>query len=361
LSGIIMPMSSVKNLLFMRFNRSVLLLAILLIAVFSFGTGYLFFYHYPSLKTLEEGNAIGISEKKFVSALDGSAVNSIAGVAPRIVAVMIDNHPDARPGFGLSKAKVVYEAPVEGGFTRYMAIFNSKQTIDKVGSVRSARPYFLDWAQEYGNALYMHSGGSPEALALIKTRGISDANEFYWGNYFWRAADKDAPHDLYSKSDNWLKIMDKTGSSSTFAASAGWKFAKLIGGSLAEKKEIKITYNYTYEVMWKYDSKALNFVRYVNGEQQLDGDGLEVRASNILVQYTGVRVIDEVGRKKIDTIGTGSALILRKGEAMEGSWKKTTLAGRTRFYNKQNRETVLIPGNTWVEIVPEDAKVEITN
>jgi len=346
----------------MRINRSVLALVILLIVSISVGIGYVFFYYYPSLETLEAAGAnLGISGRKFISALDGNTVNSIADVAPRIIAVMIDNHPDARPEFGLAKAKVVYEAPVEGEFTRYMAIFNSKQKIDQVGPIRSARPYYLDWLQEYGNALYMHSGGSPEALDLIKTRGISDANEFYWGDYYWRAADRDAPHNLYSKSDNWLKIMDKTGSSSTFTASRSWKYAKLIGRSLAAKKEIKITYNSTYAVTWKYDPKALNFVRYINGEKELDGDGSEIRTRNILVQYVGVQVIDDIGRKQIDTVATGSAMIARKGEAIQGSWKKTSQTSRTRFYNKKNQEVVLIPGNTWVEIVPEDAKVEVTN
>ena len=82
------------------------------------------------------------------------------------VAVMIDNKYEARPWSGLSYAGLVFEAPVEGGITRFLAVYSSSREIKKIGPVRSIRPYYLDWASGYG-ALMAHIGGSPAALADI--------------------------------------------------------------------------------------------------------------------------------------------------------------------------------------------------
>ena len=108
-------------------------------------------------------------------------------------AVMIDNHPDARPSSGLAAANLVFEVPVEGGMTRYMAVFDATTTVDQIGPVRSARPYFVELADALG-AVYAHVGGSPDGLNLITSLPkFRDLNEFWNGKYFWRSAKRDAP------------------------------------------------------------------------------------------------------------------------------------------------------------------------
>ena len=93
------------------------------------------------------------------------------------------------------------------------------------------------------------------------------------------------------------------------------------------------------------------------------GDGAEVRARNILVQITSVKEIngDDKGRVEIVTIGSGEAIILKKGAVIYGTWKKSSLSGRTRFYDKNKKEILLAPGNTWVEVVPKEVNVQVTN
>jgi hypothetical protein len=105
---------------------------------------------------------------------------------------MIDNSVFARPPSALSRAGLVYEAEVEGNATRLMAIFSSGKDLNEIGPVRSARPYFIEWAKEFG-APYVHCGGSPEALAILAKGGIIDINEFYGGAYFWR----DETHEIF--------------------------------------------------------------------------------------------------------------------------------------------------------------------
>jgi len=248
--------------------------------------------------------------------------------------------------------------------TRYLAIFDSRQVVAEVGPVRSARAYFLDWLQEYGNGLYLHSGGSPEALALIKSRKIFDANEFFWGEYYWRSSSRFAPHNLYTSSDNWGKIVGKYGSTSTlFTTDKAWKYSRLIGATIGTSSILKIPYDAYYTVTWDYDTKNLNYVRSINDEKEIDRDGSQVTARNILVQITNVADVanDDKGRQAIVTVGSGDAMILKKGSVVYGTWKKSSLAGRTRFYDGAGKEVVLVPGNTWVQVVPKEVNVQVSN
>lgn len=83
-----------------------------------------------------------------------------------VVAVMIDDHPAARPQSGFNDASVVWQAPAEGGIPRYMMWFQDSVP-PAVGPVRSARLYFVAWASEW-DAVYAHVGGSPQAMKLLR-------------------------------------------------------------------------------------------------------------------------------------------------------------------------------------------------
>ena len=337
---------------------------IILLALISVvGIGCVFFYYYPSKELLQatSNSDFLITAVKYTNGLDGKAVNAKADSVLQVVGVMIDNHPDALPESGISQAKIVYEAPVEGGLTRYLAIFDSRQTVAEVGPVRSARAYFLDWLQEYGNGLYMHSGGSPEALSAIKAKNIFDANEFFLGQYYWRSTERQAPHNLYTSSENWQKISGKK--DNLFTANKAWKYTGIVGKTIAGKSKITIPFSESYEATWTYDAKALNYWRSINDEKEMDKDGTEVRARNILIQITSVKEIngDDKGRVEIVTVGSGEAIILKKGAVIYGTWKKKSLGDGTRFYDKNKKEVRLAPGNTWVEVVPTTVNVQVTN
>ncbi|MGH7233990.1 MAG: DUF3048 domain-containing protein, partial [Candidatus Saccharimonadales bacterium] len=101
-----------------------------------------------------------------------------------ITAVMVENTPDARPQSGLSQAGVVFEALAEGGVTRFMALFQD-QLPTYVGPVRSARPYFIDWALGF-DAPYAHVGGSPDALSEIKSFSVKDMDYMTYPSYYTR-------------------------------------------------------------------------------------------------------------------------------------------------------------------------------
>ena len=327
--------------------------------------GLIVFCYYPFGLDMEASTgSYAINATRYSSALDGMPVSRKTETNPQVVAVMIDNHPDARPQFGLAAAKVVYEAPVEGGITRYMAIFDSRQSIAQVGPVRSARPYFLDWLEEYGRGVYMHSGGSPDALAQIPQRNIFDANEFYYGGYYWRSSDRQAPHNLYSKSDLWQSFVEKYATSTdAMPVGSGWKFSATAAQGGSPQQAVAIYYGGDYVVSWKYDAKTGNYVRYVNGVKYADAGGSEIRAKNVIVQYAAVSVIDEEGRRAVATTGGGDARVLQGGQMIRAVWTKTSVTDRTRFYpaSTPGSEIGLLPGAVWIEVVPKETNVIITN
>ncbi len=289
------------------------------------------------------------------SALDGLPVSSADEVSPQVVGVMIDNHPDARPQSGITAAKIVYEAPAEGGITRYFALFDSSQDVAKVGPVRSARPYFIDWLEEY-SGMYMHCGGSPDGLAKIQADQVFDMDEMKNGQYFWRDDSRIAPHNLYTKSDFWNKALAKnTNKQNKF--STGWKFGDKSNSLNSVVSSVEIDYLQDYVVNWKYDVTNKNYNRFIN-DQQMTSDGVAVNADNVIVQYVKSKAVDDYGRLDITTAGNGSMRIMRDGISYLGNWRKEN--GRTRFYDSNGQELNLKPGTTWIQIIPDNIKIKIT-
>lgn len=151
---------------------------------------------------VEGGGEAEVAVSGFRHPLDGAAVGEETEDLPGVYAVMIDNAVDAWPPSGIERAFLVIEAPVEAGIPRYEAFFaaDAAEAVDKIGPVRSARPYFVDWANEF-DALYAHVGGSNAALEVISSTGTFDLNEFYNASSFWRASDRYAPHNAYTSTE----------------------------------------------------------------------------------------------------------------------------------------------------------------
>ncbi|MCX6779946.1 MAG: DUF3048 domain-containing protein [Candidatus Magasanikbacteria bacterium] len=292
---------------------------------------------------------------KYFSVLDGLPVSSSEMVDPSVVVVMIDNHPDARPQHGLAAAKIMYEAPAEGGITRYVAVFDSSQDVAKVGPVRSARPYFIEWLKEY-SGLYIHCGGSPEGLQKIITDKIFDLDEMKNGPYFWRGDEHDAPHNLYTSSENWNKVLDKKADKKKIFSN-GWKFGDLNVSTTEIVNNLAVNFTSDYVVDFNYDPNLKIYTRSINNKQILE-DGQPLVGQTIVVQYVKVQIVDDYGRKEINTDGSGDLRVLRDGVMIHGQWKKE--GNRTRWYDQNGTEINLKPGKTWVEVVPNDINIKIS-
>jgi hypothetical protein len=300
-----------------------------------------------------------VSECVYERLLDGVCVVTEAEVNPQLVTIMIENSLEARPQYGLSKASIVYESPVEANFTRFMAVFPATSEVSQIGPVRSARPYYLDWLAEYGTPPYLHVGGSNEALAILKERGVFDVNEFYRGWLFWRGTDRLAPHNVYTNSTNWNEALTKYASSYTTNFSQGWKFEDIDQCLENCTVTTSIVFNgLAYSAEWRYNTTTMDYVRYQSGEPHTDGLGGVMTADTIVIQRVTSQVLDNVGRLDIDTLGSGEVIVLRRGHKVTGTWKKESVNGRTRFYDAAGVEIPLQRGKIWVEIVNERTEVK---
>lgn len=267
-------------------------------------------------------------------------------------ATMIENSIDARPPAGVEEASIVFEAIAEGSITRFLVIFPGDLEIDKIGPVRSARPYYVDWAEEF-NPVYLHVGGSPQALAELAVSSMRDLNQFYNGGYFWRAKNRFAPHNVYTSSELINEaIEDKDWDElSTFET---WKFKE------DEKEEnrpdsqlVTVDYGeYYYNVKWQYSSDDNTYLRLQPEKVYQTESGEEVKVKNVAVVNTTVSVIDAYGRLKTKTLGEGKAMVFLDGQAIEVTWKKPNARGRLRFFDKDDNEIAMNQGKTWINIMP---------
>ncbi|MFA5051780.1 MAG: DUF3048 domain-containing protein [Patescibacteria group bacterium] len=274
------------------------------------------------------------------------------------IAVMIENLTSSRPPSGLSQANVVYEALAEGGITRFMAVYAQPLVaIAEIGPVRSARSYYVDWALEY-KALYVHVGGSPQALAQIKTDGVNDFSQFYHAPYFWRDSNRAAPHNLYTSGEKMgIALVDQKMPAT--GEYVGWKFKNDASASSlpTDEKSIAIDFSsFNYKVEYKYDREKNDYVRYLAGQPHQDKDGTGIRAKDVIVQKMKTSLIDSE-RLGMETIGSGEAVVFRDGQAVTGTWERKTKADRTRFYDQGGAEIELNAGPVWVEVVPTDRNI----
>lgn len=297
----------------------------------------------------------------YFSRLTGLGVREQNEATPKVVAVMMDNNPDGYPLTGLNDAGVVYEVPVEGSITRFMALYPASSTAEKVGPVRSARPYYLDWLAEYGTALYMHCGGSAEGLAEIKKRGVFDADEFFRTPYFWRDHTRLAPHNLYTSAEKWQKYLVDYDNGRVFVDWQGWKFGDAPVTGTEKISSLSAAYARRFVVGWRYNSDKGRYERLLNSELFLDNKNNPLETDNVVVQYASISVIDEIGRRKIVAIGEGEARVFRNGLMVRGTWKKENPSDRTRFYDKSGDEISLAPGKTWIMVVPLKMSITVSN
>lgn len=278
------------------------------------------------------------------------------------LAVVIENHIQARPQSGLSKAELVYEALAEGGITRLLAIYLAED--GRLGPVRSNRPYFLDWVSEY-KAGYAHIGGSPTAQSLIGPYKIRDLDQFSLGfPTYERSAARAAPHNVYTTTKKLRSAAKGRGYKGPVDIDS-WLFVdeEATPSARPKKFELKVPFTGTFamDVLWRYDRQSNTYLRFNGGSAHKDVEsGKQLFAKTIIVQSIDTSLEGTgYGRLKMKTIGSGKVQIFKDGKVFGGTWKKKARGARTRFFNKKGNEIRLNRGKIWVEIIPSNTKVSI--
>ncbi len=274
-----------------------------------------------------------------------------------ITAVVIENHPDARPQSGLGQAGVVYEANAEGGITRFLAFFLDQRPAT-VGPVRSLRTYFVDWALEF-NAPVAHAGGNADALDLVGPLGMKDMNALsFAAGAFYRANDRRVAteHTLYTNSDKLDALEGRLG----FAKPANFTVSPRKADTpnpAAPHPNIHIDYSYAgYQVDYKYDPATNDYGRSLSGAPHIDRNtGAQIRVKNVIIEMMPTSYgTTRIGEQTVimGTVGRGQGWVLRDGDAIAVTWVKDAHNARTKLLDATGAEVPLDAGNTWYSIVP---------
>ncbi|MCX6744012.1 MAG: DUF3048 domain-containing protein [Candidatus Parcubacteria bacterium] len=287
--------------------------------------------------------------------LDGQEVKTQEETNLFPVAIMVENMVDSWPQTGLDKANLVIEAITEASIPRFVAVYANNDEIKKIGPVRSARPYYLDWVEPF-SPLYMHVGGAPEALRKIRSNvyDLMDLDQFFWSEYYWRDKWRYAPHNVYTSSELINQALSEKGLD-TPADYPVWQYKKDLDLEKRAEQVNDIIVNFStqyYKVRWVYNRDENSYIRYQNGDIHKMSDGEWIKAKNVIVQVNAMEVIDSVGRKKIDTLGEGQAWVYRDGEKIEATWKKETIDDGLKYFDNDGKEIEFNGGTTWIEIIP---------
>lgn len=297
---------------------------------------------------------------KIASRLNGSLVDpKDANLTP--LAVMIENHPDARPQSGLAQADYVVEAIAEGGITRFMAVYGNPNQPVTVGPIRSARTYFVDFAKEL-NAFYAHVGGSTTGLSEIQKVNLSDLDQFQVGAPTYNRKPKAGvalEHTMFSTTAKLWQYATETKHWSTTANYTAWQFKD--DAPVAERPASQIVSvsvsSPAFAVKWTYDPTDNSYSRSMAGTPHKDAETNQViRAKAIILQTVDRQQIVDQATKELwqySLTGSGKAKIIQDGQVIDATWRKSGNE-RTRFYTAEGTEITFVRGHLWHQLIHPD-------
>ncbi len=300
-----------------------------------------------------------------IDPITGMPADSATLKRPPLV-VMIDNHPDAAPQTGLNAADLVIEALAEGGITRFETFFQSGSA-PVVGPIRSARPYFVEWAYPF-QPLYVHCGGSWEAIDLIGEASgtLNDVDCFNGNMPFWRSNDRLMPHNLYSSTTDLWKLAAARGLKPPAQPPSFPHSPALPPAQRPASASVSFTFSglSPSNVTWVFDPASDTYRRKQWGAWHRDlATGDIVNASNVVILWTNVWALpgDTAGRLGTDTVGQGTALILRDGQVAWGYWARANTHAPLTLLDGKHEPAPLAPGRTWIEVLGIGKKVQLGN
>jgi hypothetical protein len=287
-----------------------------------------------------------ISTPQLLSPFTGEPVRALGPV----LAVKIDNIVYARPQTGLQSADLIYVLPVEGGLTRFMAVFSS-HIPSVIGPVRSARETDLDILPQFGRPAFAWSGATPHLVPFIERARVADLYALQVGGYY-RISTRVAPENLYANP----RVLLKEAPSASKARDIGFRF-----GSAPAGGRVTRSYTVTYPAAtytFRWSAKAKRWLVWMDGAPGMATEGGQLGGATVIIQYTRIatsRFEEYGGRPPLaESVGSGRAVILRNGRAYTVHWSRPNLNGGTTFTLPDGKRMLFAPGQTWVVLAPEN-------
>lgn len=317
-------------------------------------------------KTIPKVHPVTKVTKSTTVASPLSGVQVPPDVAKRpVTGIMIENSLDARPQSGLGSAGIVFEAIAEAGITRFLALYQDTAP-SYIGPVRSLRPYFIDWAAAF-DASIAHVGGSPDALAQIRSGG-KDLDQFFNAGAYWRIGSRYAPHNVYTSFDKLDALNEAKGyTTSTFTPwlrKADHKFTPT-----AAHIDFAIS-SADYNVHYDYEPGPNTYARSEGGsphtvtstEDPSSAAQMEPKVVIALIVPLKDGALDASGAYYSDynVNGSNTMYVFQDGVVTQGTWTKDSRASQFVFKDMNGQPLKLNAGQTWVSVLSNANQVSYT-
>ena len=307
-------------------------------------------------KEKNSNQGLNVTEQKKVNIVD---LNSKS----RNIAVMINNI-SAVWGYqsGIQDAYIVYEIITEGGITRLMGIFRDANTAN-IGSIRSSREYYVDYVLE-NDAIYVHDGGSPEALSDIKKFNVTDIGTA--GSWRDKSLGIAYVHTEFTSMKNInAKIASKKVSATSdkdllFNYSADAIDLSQMEGAIPASN-VSINYSGSHTTSFEYDKETGVYKRFQNKKAHTDHTTKQQYTAKNIITYQIYNYTYDTrkGRQRLENVGTGEGYYISNGYAVPITWEKSSRSAQTVYRYKNGQEITLNDGNTYIEIQPKNRTITI--
>lgn len=291
----------------------------------------------------------------------------------RPAAVMLNNLKKAQPQLGVSMADIIYEVPAEGGITRMLGVYQTLDGVGNLGSIRSARPYYIELAMGH-DALYVHAGGSPEAYQNLKSwkvdyidgvNGSASQSAVFWRDPE-RKKNKGYEHSLLASGETIQSFWDNSKYPKThqndYSYPQTFTDDPLTGGTAAE--HIKLYYTSYKTGLFDYDAETGKYLVSQYQAPYVDGNtGEQVGVTNLLILETSISAIsgDTAGRLKVRTTGEGEGTLYRSGQCIPIHWSRSNRDVPFSYTTSDGQPLALGRGNSYVCLInPGSSRVELS-
>jgi Protein of unknown function (DUF3048) N-terminal domain/Protein of unknown function (DUF3048) C-terminal domain len=268
-----------------------------------------------------------------------------------VLAVKIDNIVLARPQTGLTHADIVYVLPVEGGLSRFLVVFSSHFP-PVIGPVRSAREDDIQLLRQFGRPAFAFSGAQPQLLPVVEHSRIVDLYAGIAGGYY-RDLSRIEPYNLYAQTKTLLAEARRArkGHGPSTAHDIGFRFGPAPAGGHAQAS-FSVGYA-AASFQFRWSARRARWLVWMDGAPALTTDAGQLRPKTVVIQYTTVRTSRflEQGRVRppyAETVGSGTAVVLRGGLAYRVHWSRPRRDGGTTFTLPSGRPMTFARGQVWV-------------
>ena len=298
-------------------------------------------------------SAEAIVDDATVAALTGETIEAGSLSRPAL-AGKIDNHPSARPQVGLDEADIVFEELVEGGLTRYIAVWHSSLPAE-IGPVRSVRPMDPEIVSPFGG-IFAYSGGQVRFIQMMQEAPVYNAihGQPDTEETFYRTSAKVAPHNVLVKAPELVdQHLNLPAPERQFAyAPSVEESTAVVAGSPVTSMNPR--FSGFSSPTWEWDGTQGTFLRFqTNGAADSASSGNQIFATNVVVLQVGIDVVEDIPTTRL--VNQGKGWVATGGSILEINWFKATPESPIILTTDDGEEVRLGVGNTWIELIPNDS------